>query len=227
MKIFNISLSLFLVFMALAITSATHAQSGFDPQAEVKSIVDAYLMPAGKEAQDAINLAATDPQKACGLAKHAALSITTADQQLATLHDKLIQNDYDPSTLQPVQDKVKASTQQMAALSQAICSGEIAKVQTAPGIQAMTQKIGGYMNAYTDDLSAIVKAQQANDMPTLCAHAQDGDRQLQDLSVYLVDLRKTTRFSQAELMALDGLNTKITGFKTENDARLMKCKTSP
>ena len=227
MTIIKTGMSLLWAFTSLALPSTAHAHPDFDPQAEVKSIVDAYLMPAAKEAQDAINLAATDPQKACDLAKHAALSMTAADQKLAVLHDKLVQNDYDPSALLPVQDKVKAGVQQMAALPQTICSGEFAKVQTDPNTQAMMQKIGGYMNAYTNDLSVISKAQQANDMPTFCAHAQDGDKQLRDLSAYLVDLRKTTHFSQTELTALDGLNTKITDFKTANDARLMKCTTSP
>jgi hypothetical protein len=218
------SISLVWAVTSLTFISTAHAQPDFDPQTEVKTIADAYLMPAGKDAQDAINLATSDPKKACDLAKHASLSVTTADQQLISLHDKLIQNDYDPSTLQPIQDKVKASVQQMAALSQAICSGEIANVQSAPGTRDMTQKIGGYMSAYTDDVSAILKAQEANDTTTICARAHDGDTQLRDLSAYLVDLRKTTSFSQTDLTALDSLNEKIAGFKAQNDARLTKCQ---
>ncbi len=218
------SISLVWAVTSLTFISTAQAQPGFDPQTEVKAIADTYLMPAGKDAQDAINLASSDPEKACNLAKHASLSVITADQQLTSLHDKLVQNGYDPATLQPMQDKAKASIQQMTVLSQAICSGEIASVQSAPGTRDMTQKIGGYMSAYTDDVSVILKAQEANDITTICARAHDGDTQLRDLSAYLDDLRKTTPFSQADLTALDSLNEKIAGFKAENDARLVKCQ---
>lgn len=227
MKILSVGLGFMLAVIIMTAGSTVHAQSGFDPQAEVKNIVDTYLMPASKDAQEAINLAASDPQKACQLAKQASQYVKDANQQVMALHNKLAQNGYDPSILQPFQDRVKAGAEQMAPLPDAICSGEIAKVQTDPETQAITQKIGGYMNAYTHDVLALLKAQETNDTATYCARARDGDKQLLGLSAYLVDLRKTTHFSPEELAGLDSLNTKIAGFKAGNDARLAKCKASP
>ncbi|MGN6208096.1 hypothetical protein [Asticcacaulis sp.] len=152
MTIIKTGMALLWAFTSLALlTPMAQAQPGFDPQIEVKTIADTYLIPAGKDAQDAINLATSDAEKACDLAKNASLSVTTADQQLTSLHDKLIQNDYDPSTLQPIQDKVKASIQQMTALSQAICSGEIANVLVWTASQSHSE-----FKAYRSMISELI-----------------------------------------------------------------------
>lgn len=207
--------------------SAAGATTGQDPNFELHAIFDTLVTPAAKTANDAVALAASDPVKSCQMAKDAAASLVTAQTRLKALHDQASADGFDVSAMEPSVAKVDAGVPQFQNLAASVCSGEVAKVQTNPQTKDMADHIGGYVKTYTDDVFAADAALKSGDMAVYCQSAQDGKVQLDGLSTYLADLRKTTSFAPGDEAALDHLGDQIVGFRASNDQRLLKCRAGP
>ncbi len=213
------------VCMALiALFSATAVIAETDAGAEVNAIVEQLLTPATKNANDAIALAATDPVKACQLAKSADNALGDAQTRVNALNDRLVAEGRDASPLAPFKAKIAAGVPQFHQLAEGVCSGEIAKMQKDPVTRDMAANIGPRMKAYTDDMLAADEAKSKGDMVTYCRQVTDGGNQLKGLTGYLVKLRSTSHFSAEEKTALDQLDRQIAGFQTTTDQKQQTCK---
>jgi hypothetical protein len=220
-----------IAFAALAslalLSSPVRAQTtaGDADAAELQAIIKDDLTPLGQKAQAAIDMATSDPAQACQLAKSAVDMAGDARQRFTTLYGKMSGEGVDVSSLADMKARLDLAPDKMAQLAQSICSGQFAAYENDPATKDMT-RIGVFMKAYTDDAMAAATARDGGDTPTACQKTRDGEKQLDALTAYLIDLRKRRTFTAEEVQALDNLDKQIAGFRATSEDVLKSCPAS-
>ena len=191
-------------------------------QTELQAIAETDLAPLKEKAQAAIDLATSDPDQACELAKTTIGLATDARQRFATVYAKMSGEGVNVASLAGMKVNLDAAPSKMNQLADSICSGHLAATQGDPAKTDMTQ-VSVYVKSYTDDIVAADAAADRGDGTTACHLAGDAGHQLDDLTGYVADLRKHATLAAGDRKALNELDTQIASFKTVNDNRLKAC----
>jgi hypothetical protein len=191
-------------------------------QTELQAIAETDLAPLKEKAQAAIDLAASDPDQACELAKTTIGLASDAQQRFGAVYTKMTGEGVDVASLAGMKANLDAPPGKMTQLANSICSGQFAATQNDPARKDMTQ-VSVYVKSYPDDIVAADAAADRGDGTTACHLAGDAGHQLDDLSGYVADLRKRPTLAAGDRKALNELDTQIASFKTVNDNRLKAC----
>lgn len=191
-------------------------------QTELQAIAETDLAPLKEKAQAAIDLATSDPDQACELAKASANLATDAQQRFATVYTRMTGEGVNVASLSGMKANLDAAPARMTQLASAVCSGQIAAMQNNAASNDMTQ-INVYVKSYTDDIVAADAAADRGDGATACHLAGDASQQLDDLTRAVANLRKTPSLPANDRKALNELDPQIAEFKTVNDNRLKAC----
>ena len=191
-------------------------------QTELQAIASTDLAPLAQKAQAAIDLASSNPDAACEMAKTSVGLATDAQQRFGVVYARMTTEGVNVAPLASMKTNIDAAPAKMNQLATSICSGQFAATQNDPANKDMMQ-IGAYMKAYTDDIVAADAAADKGDGNTACNLAGDAGHQLDDLTSYVADLRKRPTLTADVAKALDELDSQVAGFRRVNDNRLKAC----
>ncbi len=224
LKLQRIAFATFVSLTIFALPVRSQTTDGDANAAEFQSIAHDDLMPLGQKAQAAIDMASSDPAQACQVAKSTIDLAGDAKRRFGTLYDKMVAEGADVSPLTEMKARLEQAPDKMQQLAQSICSGQFAAYENDPTTKDAT-RIGVYMKAYTDDTFAAETAHNSGDTATFCAKTRDGGKQLNDLTAYLVEFRKSHTFTPENIQGLDKLDQQVAGFRTSNEKALKSCPT--
>ena len=191
-------------------------------QTELQAIAETDLTPLKQKAQAAIDLAASDPDQACELAKATIGLASDAQQRFGAVYSRMTGEGVNMASLSGMKANLDAAPAKMNQLASSVCSGQLAAMQNDPAKSDMAP-VSAYVKSYTDDIVAADAAADRGDGTTACHLAGDAGHQLDDLTAYVVDLRKRHTLAADDRKALNELDTQIASFKTVNDNRLKAC----
>jgi len=191
-------------------------------QTELQAVADTDLAPLKQKAQAAIDLATSDPDQACALAKATIGLASDAQQRFGAVYTRMSGEGVNVASLSGMKANLDAAPARMNQLVSAVCSGQIAAMQNDAASNDMTQ-ISVYVKSYTDDIVAADAAADRGDGTTACHLAGDAGHQLDDLTRDAANLRKNPSLPANDRKALNDLDPQIAEFKTVNDNRLKAC----
>ncbi len=201
---------------------AQSAAPSADDQTELQAIAETDLAPLKQKAQAAIDLASSDPDQACELAKATIGLATDAQQRFGVVYTRMTGEGVNVASLSGMKANLDAAPARMNQLASAVCGGQIAAMQNDPAKSDMTQ-VSVYVKSYTDDIVAADAAADRGDGTTACHLAGDAGHQLDNLTSYVANLRKRPSLAASDRKALNELDPQITEFRTVNDNRLKAC----
>ena len=201
---------------------AQSAAPSADDQTELQAIAETDLAPLKEKAQAAIDLATSEPDQACELAKATVGLATDAQQRFGVVYTRMTGEGINVASLSGMKANLDAAPARMNQLASSVCSGQIAAMQNDPARSDMNQ-VGVYVKSYTDDIVAADAAADRGDGTTACHLAGDAGHQLDDLTGYVTQLRKRPSLAANDRKALNELDPQIAEFKTVNDNRLKAC----